>query len=219
MRGFRDRGEGRAAPVLVGVGANLRRPGLGPAAGVPGLVLPHLARAGLRPLRLSRLYRSRPAPGGLGPSFVNGVAEVATRLSPADALRRLHAIERRFGRRRRARNAPRPLDLDLLAWGAGVRAGGAPPELPHPRIERRPFVLRPLLDVAPRWRHPATGRPARALLAALRGARGLRRLPAGGPAWARSKALKSPPSRCRPVPARAGSRAGPALRRRMPWHV
>ena len=151
--------------VLIGIGANLRIPGLGPLAARPVLVSRHLARAGLRPRRLSPPYGARPWPGGLGPRFVNAVALVRSRLAPPVILGRLLAIERAFGRSRRRRHAPRRLDLDLLAVGGAVTAAGCEPALPHPRLARRAFVLRPLLDVLPAWRHPVHAVPAGVLLA------------------------------------------------------
>jgi len=85
---------------------------------------------------------------------------------PAALLAALQAIEARFGRVRPYPNAPRTLDLDLLDLDGLVRA--APdPMLPHPRLHQRAFVLAPLLDVAPGWRHPRLGLKAAELLAAL----------------------------------------------------
>lgn len=80
----------------------------------------------------------------------------------------LHAVEAGFGRLRREKNAPRTLDLDLIAYRDLRRDGtDGGPVLPHPGIEGREFVLAPLCDIAPDWRSPATGRTARAMLAAL----------------------------------------------------
>ncbi len=80
-------------------------------------------------------------------------------------MARLHEVEREFGRVRDVRNAPRTLDLDLLDYDGRVEGG--PPVLPHPRIEQRAFVLVPLADVAPLWKHPVSGRNVRALIDAL----------------------------------------------------
>src|SRR4029079_381162 len=102
------------------------------------------------------------------PNYVNGVARLqrtpGTELSPENLLASLQAIEARFGRRRSEANAARTLDLDLIDLDGLVR--DAPdPILPHPRTHQRAFVLLPLLDVAPDWHHPASGRSGRALLA------------------------------------------------------
>jgi len=96
------------------------------------------------------------------------VAEVATDLSADRLLVLLHEVEHEFGRVRTVPNAARLIDLDLLDF-RGEIAGGGPGRatLPHPRMAGRAFVLQPLADLAPDWRHPMTGTPIKALLAAL----------------------------------------------------
>ncbi len=59
---------------------------------------------------------------------------------------------------RGARNAPRVIDLDLIAYGDKVTRGETVPLLPHPRMHERAFVLMPLREIAPRWYHPFLGR-------------------------------------------------------------
>ncbi len=120
---------------------------------------------GLRLMALSRWWESAPIPPIPGaPWFVNGVARLAGEMPPEALLAALHAIEARFDRARPYPNAPRTLDLDLLAMG-DLRCEGRL-MLPHPRMHLRQFVLRPLLEVAPGWQHPLLG-DAAALLAAL----------------------------------------------------
>jgi 2-amino-4-hydroxy-6-hydroxymethyldihydropteridine diphosphokinase len=100
------------------------------------------------------------------PDYVNGVALLIGEIAPDALLARLQEIERRAGRVRGAPNAPRTLDLDIIAMGGLVR--DAPdPVLPHPRAHERAFVLQPLRDVAPHWKHPGLGRSIEELLAAL----------------------------------------------------
>ena len=108
---------------------------------------------------MSPWYRTAPVPASDQPWYVNAVAEVASEL-PADALlAELHAVEAAFGRARTVPNAARPIDLDLLDFHGEIAAGGpGRATLPHPRMTDRAFVLRPLADLAPDWRHP--GRPA-----------------------------------------------------------
>src|SRR5205085_3008014 len=101
----------------------------------------------------------------------NAVAAVATALEPAALLDRLLALEARFGRIRGAPNADRTLDLDLLDFD-GRQLQTEILVLPHPRLHQRRFVLAPLCELAPEWRHPVLGLTAAALLA---------RLPAGQP--------------------------------------
>lgn len=155
--------------ALIALGANLADP-----AGNPPLLTCRRAAAalaelpGLRLVALSRWYRTAPDPPMPGaPWFVNGVARlVGDAGDPAALLAALHAIEAAAGRQRSWRNAPRPLDLDLIDLDELVRA--APdPVLPHPRAHLRRFVLQPLAEVAPEWRHPVFGVGAARLLAGL----------------------------------------------------
>ncbi|WP_149538698.1 2-amino-4-hydroxy-6-hydroxymethyldihydropteridine diphosphokinase [Siccirubricoccus phaeus] len=125
---------------------------------------------GLRLRAVSRWYRTLPVESPPGaPLFVNGVARLEGEVpDPAALLAALHAIEAAAGRERPFPNAPRRLDLDLIAVGDLVRA--APdPILPHPKAHLRRFVLDPLADVAPDWVHPALGRSLAELRAALAG--------------------------------------------------
>lgn len=152
--------------ILVGLGANRSS-----AAGAPQATLEAaldaLAAEGVRTLARSRWYRSAPVPPSEQPWYVNGVAAVATPLGPAELLALLHRIEARFGRVRRVRNEARSLDLDLLAYRDLVEPGAGGPILPHPRLHERAFVLLPLREVAPGWRHPRLGASVEALVAAL----------------------------------------------------
>jgi 2-amino-4-hydroxy-6-hydroxymethyldihydropteridine diphosphokinase len=155
--------------IFVALGANLPHPRHGPPRAVLEAALTGLQARGLRVVRRSRWYRSPAWPPGSGaPDYVNGVAEVACDLEPQALLAELHAVEAEFGRARGIRNAPRTLDLDLLDWHGVVRAADdGPPELPHPRMHERGFVLLPLAELAPDWRHPASGRRIDALIEAL----------------------------------------------------
>lgn len=159
--------------IFVAIGANLPGPDGAPALETCRRAAVELDRLpGLRLLALSRWYATAPVPPTPGvPDYVNGVARLAPRLGhadpdPAALLAALQAIESRFGRVRPYPNAPRTLDLDLLDLGGLARA--APdPILPHPRMQDRAFVLAPLSDIAPGWRHPVLGEGAAALLGRL----------------------------------------------------
>ena len=116
----------------------------------------------------SPLYESPAWPDPADPVFINAAAQIETDLSPEALLAALHAIEAGFGRRRTVANAPRTLDLDLLAYGQMRSDGtGGGPILPHPGLSSRDFALAPLCDLAPEWRHPGAGETAAAMLAAL----------------------------------------------------
>ncbi len=115
---------------------------------------------------VSSLYESPAWPDPADPAFVNAVASVETALPPEGLLAALHSVEAGFGRKRTVRNAPRTLDLDLLAYH-DERREGPDLTLPHPRIAERVFVLVPMCEIAPDWRDPVSGETARTLLARL----------------------------------------------------
>jgi 2-amino-4-hydroxy-6-hydroxymethyldihydropteridine diphosphokinase len=153
--------------VLIGIGANLPdRHGRQPRATCEA-ALRALPGAGIVVTRRSRWYRSAPLPPSDQPWYVNGVVCVATALAPADLLAALHRIEATFGRLRPAPDAARPLDLDLLAYGARIVDHDNGLVLPHPRLHERAFVLAPLAEIAPSWRHPVSHCAVADLIAAL----------------------------------------------------
>lgn len=151
--------------ILVGLGANLPGAYGAPARTIEAAIAA-LDRAPCRVVARSRLYESPPWPQpSTQPWYVNAVVRLDTALDPEKLLAHLHAVEREFGRVRGARNEARTLDLDLVDHDGVVRASD--PTLPHPRLADRAFVLLPMRDVAPDWRHPADGRTLSGLINAL----------------------------------------------------
>ena len=144
--------------VIVALGGNLALEGQAVQA-VLELAAGRLAGAGLRPVRRSGWWRSAAWPDPAEPPYLNAVAWVETDLEPQAVLNALLEIETAFGRRRSVPNAPRTLDLDLIAHGR--RTIDEPSlVLPHPRAAERLFVMGPLAEIAPGWRHPVTGETA-----------------------------------------------------------
>jgi 2-amino-4-hydroxy-6-hydroxymethyldihydropteridine diphosphokinase len=114
----------------------------------------------------SSLWRSEAwPPGSAQPDYTNAVVELdAGRRSPQEVLAALQAVEMCFGRERRSRWAPRTLDLDIIAM-EGLTGVFGDVILPHPAMHERAFVLAPLAEIAPHWRHPELGMTASELLA------------------------------------------------------
>ena len=167
-------GQSRA---FIGLGANLEHPIHGPPRRALEAALEQLGRRGVAIHRVSPWYRTAPVPASNQPWYVNAVAEVATDLTADALLARLHEVEDAFGRVRTVPNAARLIDLDLVDFQGEIAAGGPGRAiLPHPRMESRAFVLRPLADLAPDWRHPRTGVSIQALLAALPADQAIERL-------------------------------------------
>ncbi|HEV2301829.1 MAG TPA: 2-amino-4-hydroxy-6-hydroxymethyldihydropteridine diphosphokinase [Stellaceae bacterium] len=152
--------------ILIGIGGNLATARYGAPRETLTAALACLAERRICILARSRWYRSEPVPPSAQPWFANAVAVVETALDPLALLDALLALEKGFGRVRGQRNAPRPLDLDLLDY-EGRLVDTARLALPHPRLHERRFVLAPLAEVAPGWRHPRLGLGLRELLARL----------------------------------------------------
>ena len=152
--------------VLVALGSNL-----GDSARVIRAAMDELDRFTAMPCRRSSLWKSSPVdcpPGS--PPFVNAAVafEPAVDETPETLLARLQAIEKKSGRRKKkVLNEPRPLDLDLIAFGSEVRANRRL-ILPHPRAHLRRFVLAPLKEIAPEFILPGQSKTIRRLLSELK---------------------------------------------------
>jgi 2-amino-4-hydroxy-6-hydroxymethyldihydropteridine diphosphokinase len=166
-------GDGGPETAFIGLGANL---------GDPAFTL-RSAREQLEGLgrvsAASSLYLTAPVGGPSGqPPYVNAVIGLQPDAALRDPLLLLAALldlEQQHGRQRRIRWEARTLDLDLLAYG-NRSLNGPELQLPHPRMMERPFVLVPLAEISPHWRHPVTGVSVAAALAGL-DVQGVQRLP------------------------------------------
>lgn len=171
----KNRQNDRYQPVLLSMGANLDSD-FGPPRETIQLAIRRLTNMGVGVNAVSHFYQTPAYPPGNGPDFVNVALTAESRLTPDEILVALGQVEHHFGRVRDTRWGARVLDIDLLGVGQIIlpntethrywRELGVDdqriqvPEqliLPHPRLQERAFVLIPLADVAPNWRHPVLG--------------------------------------------------------------
>lgn len=148
--------------IYIALGANMPSP-VGPPEVTLRCALEAMPRHGIRVVAVSRFYSSPAWPRADQPRFVNAVAEVKTKLLPGELMRTLLVVEKAFGRVRKTKWEPRSLDLDLIDYG-GLFSDAPHLMLPHPWMHERAFVLKPLWDIAPGWRHPDTGQGIGTLL-------------------------------------------------------
>ena len=144
--------------VVVALGSNLAG-GYGSSEALLEAALARFPAVGLKILKRSSWWRSAAWPDPMGPEYRNGVALVEAQGGPGEVLAALLGVEAELGRERAARNAPRTLDLDLIAYGRQV-LGDPGLTLPHPRAHERLFVMGPLAEIAPDWVHPVLGETA-----------------------------------------------------------
>ena len=136
--------------------------------------------------KVSRLFRTPCFPKDAGPDFVNAALMLNTAIAPDRLMLILHDLEAKRGRVRRKRWGSRTLDIDLLSYGDFIMPDRQTYEqwqtlefdlqqkyvpeqliLPHPRLQERAFVLGPLMDIAPKWRHPVLGKTVEEMFLAL----------------------------------------------------
>lgn len=138
--------------ILIALGANLPSQ-FGSPEETLSAALDALEASGVSIISKSRIWITEPVPASDQPLYRNAVARVETRLSAIELLNLLHSIEADFGRQRLVRNEARVIDLDLIAHNNLV-IHNDDISVPHPRMHERGFVLVPLNEIAPEWKHP-----------------------------------------------------------------
>jgi len=159
--------------ILIGLGSNVEGPWGSPEDTVR-TALERLDGSQTKLVKASRLLSSKPFGPIDQPDYINAAAIITTSLNPERLMRHLHDLELQADRRRTVRWGPRTLDIDLLDYDGLVLTGDGetkghqkPLLLPHPGIVDRAFVLAPVDEIAPQWRHPLTGKTAGQMLAEL----------------------------------------------------
>ncbi|MEO0116710.1 MAG: 2-amino-4-hydroxy-6-hydroxymethyldihydropteridine diphosphokinase [candidate division WOR-3 bacterium] len=122
-----------------------------------------LERMGIKIRKKSRIYETEPDGFPYQPKFLNLVVEGETEKSPEECLLIINEIEKRLKKVRIFKNAPRTLDIDLLFYNQEIIEK---PNLkvPHPKLQEREFVLRPLAEIAPQLYHPKLNKRIEELL-------------------------------------------------------
>jgi len=149
---------------FIALGSNLNSARGGPAQNIHAAAV-ELKAQGFQIIARAPLYQSAAEPPSDQADFINTVLQAEWGGTPEEALARCMEVEAAMGRVRGVRNEARIIDIDIIAWDGAVQSGS--PELPHPRMQDRAFVLWPLCDIAPDWRHPVLGRSALELKNAL----------------------------------------------------
>ena len=153
--------------ILIGLGSNITGPWGTPGDTIESALL-CLNQFPLRLVRASTLLATKPFGNKNQPDFINAVAIIDTALPPIALLSHLHGIEREAGRKRAKRWGPRTLDLDILDYKGRILnpqgKGRAALRLPHEGIALRDFVLLPLAEIAPRWKHPQLHKTAKEMI-------------------------------------------------------
>ncbi len=152
--------------IFIGIGSNLKSETYGPPISNCEAAFEQISQNRVDILRQSSWYETVPIPASTQQNFVNGVVAVKTNLDSSQLLDVLLAIEIEMGRQRSEPNAARIIDLDLLSFNAKIIDSDRL-TLPHPRLTERAFVVQPIAEIAPDWRHPISGLLITEILASL----------------------------------------------------
>ncbi|OUR75676.1 2-amino-4-hydroxy-6-hydroxymethyldihydropteridine diphosphokinase [Alphaproteobacteria bacterium 46_93_T64] len=158
--------------ILIALGANLEHPIHGAPVNSLVAALEILKARGLKICFQSSWYKTAPVPISDQPWFVNAVIAIETDLDADELLELLHSVEAEFGRVREIKWEARVLDLDLISYDALVTENREQTKgnvIPHPHMGERAFVLAPIIEILPDWRHPINDLTAQQMMTRLDG--------------------------------------------------
>ncbi len=142
--------------IFIGIGSNLTSDNYNSKLDACRGSIELLRRNNIEISSQSSWYETLPIPASSQSNFINGVISVKTHLDSSHLLDLLLTIEAQMGRKRGVKNAARIIDLDLIAYNCEI-VETETLTLPHPRLSQRAFVVRPIAEIAPDWRHPVLG--------------------------------------------------------------
>ena len=149
--------------IFISIGSNLKGH-MNSSKEIMNSSLCYLNSRGLKVIKKSNIYKSRPWPSGHGPYFYNRVVVIESKISAFKILCILKAIEITFGRKlRKYKNSPRVLDLDIIDCRNEVVKSNLL-TIPHPRLNVRDFILKPLQELDTNWVHPINNKNIKSLL-------------------------------------------------------
>jgi 2-amino-4-hydroxy-6-hydroxymethyldihydropteridine diphosphokinase len=131
-----------------------------------GRAIERLEKNGMKIARKSSIYETEPEGISEQPKFLNLAVELMTELTPEECLKTIHQIETELGRVREFKNGPRTIDLDIIFYAQSI-INDQDLVIPHPRMHQRAFVLVPLAEILPDYRHPVYHKTVRQLLSSV----------------------------------------------------
>ena len=142
--------------IVIGIGSNLTSDNYSSSLDACQNSIKLLKKNNIEISSRSSWYETSPIPASNQSNFINGVVSIKTPLDSLSLLKLLLKIELKMGRKRGIKNAARIIDLDLIAYNNEI-VENETLILPHPRLSERAFVMKPLAEIAPEWRHPILG--------------------------------------------------------------
>jgi len=149
--------------IIIAIGSNLESNFFGSSIEICNKSVELIKNSGVQIIDQSSWYETAPIPMSSQPNYINGVVSVQTQLSAEDLLLKLLSIEKQMGRVRKKRNGARIIDLDLICYSDDVIKSKVL-TLPHPKLSERAFVVRPIFEIAPNWKHPISGQMVNEIL-------------------------------------------------------
>jgi len=144
--------------IIIGIGSNLNS-SFGDRFQNINLALKNLEKSGVKIIKKSSYYESFSYPDRKKPKFINIVASIETKLILEDLMQVLLQIEEKLERKRGKKNDPRTCDMDIIDYNnkiININFNNMEISVPHKNLTNRSFVLYPLEEISPKWRHPIT---------------------------------------------------------------
>ena len=144
--------------IFLGLGSNLPSK-YGDRFANINLAISYLERYGIKVIKKSSFYETPSYPNNENPKFINAIILVETTLPPVDLMSVLIFIEKKLERKRGKKNDPRTCDIDIIDYNSEIlnlRYNNLELTVPHKELTSRNFILSPLQEISPKWKHPIT---------------------------------------------------------------